>query len=202
MGDHQPRLVEAADQVLAVACVDPGLAADGAVHLRKKRRWDLCKADTAQKNRCGKSGEVADHPAAERQQHRTAFDALIEECFEEPLQMGKILGPLARRQHHQLRRNSLTFESAAEGEKVQLGHALIGDDKHALFLEHRSNEPARLTQQALADKDLVAALTQSDFDPLDQAADPCGSASSAKRSCKAAMTRSTGASGGGSSPST
>jgi hypothetical protein len=149
--------VEAADQVLAVTRVDPGLAANGAVHLRKKRRWDLCKADTrAEESIAANPVRSPTTPPPKRQQQRTAFDALIEECFEEPLQMGKILGPLAAGQHHKLRRNSLTFESAAEGEKVQLGHALIGDDKHALFLEQRSNEPARLTQQALADQDLVS----------------------------------------------
>jgi hypothetical protein len=115
--------------------IDPGFAADGAVHLRKERRRHLHKAETAQKNRCGKSGEIANDAAAEGQQQRATFDALIEQRFKEPLQMSEILAPLAGGEDDGLWRDSLALESAAEGEKVQLGHALIGDDEHTLFLE-------------------------------------------------------------------
>ena len=47
--DHQPRLIEGADEVLALVVVDRGLPAHAGVHLRQQRRGDLDEADAAQK---------------------------------------------------------------------------------------------------------------------------------------------------------
>ena len=59
-----------------------------------------------------------------------------------------------------------------------------------------------VAEESLADQDFIAALAQGDGDPLDHAADPCGSAACERCPRKAAMTRSTIASGGESSLST
>ena len=54
--DHQPRLVERADQVLAERVIHADLAADGAVDLRQQRRRHVHDVDAAQVRRGGKTG--------------------------------------------------------------------------------------------------------------------------------------------------
>lgn len=65
VGEHQKRLVEAADHVLPVPRVDGGLAADGAVHLGEQGGRHLDYADAAQDDAGGEARDVADHAAAE-----------------------------------------------------------------------------------------------------------------------------------------
>lgn len=63
---HQIRLVEDANEVLAVAGVDAGLAADGGIDLRQKRGRYLHETYAAADDTGRKTGEIADHAAAER----------------------------------------------------------------------------------------------------------------------------------------
>ena len=79
IGDHQDRLMERADQVLAVARIDPGLAADRGIDLRQQRGRHLHDVEAAAQDRGGKAREIADHAAAERDHHVVALDARIEQ---------------------------------------------------------------------------------------------------------------------------
>ena len=79
VGQHQPRLVEGADQVLAMARVDAGLAADRGIDLRQQGGRHLDEVDAAQQRRGGKAGEIADHAAAQRDQRRLAVGPLVEQ---------------------------------------------------------------------------------------------------------------------------
>ena len=69
------RLMEGADQVLAVRGVDRGLAADRGIDLRQQRGRHLHVVDAAAHGRGGKAGQIADHAAAERDHQVAAFDA-------------------------------------------------------------------------------------------------------------------------------
>ncbi len=71
VGEHRDRLVERADQVLALGQVDPGLAADRGVDHRQQRGRHLHHVDATVVHRGGEAGGVADHPAAQRD-HRVA----------------------------------------------------------------------------------------------------------------------------------
>ena len=110
IGQHQHRLVERADQVLAVRRVDRGLAADRAVDLRQQRRRHLYEVDAAQQGRGGKAGEVADDAAAERDQRRAALDAERQHVFAERREMREILGRLAGRQDDRVMRDACLVE--------------------------------------------------------------------------------------------
>src|SRR5690606_23641527 len=63
--EDEARLVEGAEQVLAVRRIDAGLAADRAVDLRQQRGRELDEIHAAPGNGGGEAGEVADHPAPE-----------------------------------------------------------------------------------------------------------------------------------------
>ena len=66
VGEHPERLVERADQVLALGEVDRGLAADGGVDLGEQRGRGLHDRDAAVVHGGGEAGGVADHAATER----------------------------------------------------------------------------------------------------------------------------------------
>ena len=78
VGQHEARLMESADQVLALRRVDARLAADGAVNLRQQRGRDLHEADAAAKDGGGEAREVADDAAAEGNDEITAFQPLLQ----------------------------------------------------------------------------------------------------------------------------
>jgi hypothetical protein len=78
IGEHEDRLMKCADEVLALAGVDAGLAADGGVDLREERSRDLHEIDAAQNGRRGEAREIADDAAAERDEKIAALDAGIE----------------------------------------------------------------------------------------------------------------------------
>ena len=87
--------MEAADEILAPACIDRGLAADGAVHLRQQRGGDLHEVHAAQEDAGGKAGEIADDAAAQRNQHDAALRLLRQEPVHQLFQILKTLGLLA-----------------------------------------------------------------------------------------------------------
>ena len=63
--DDRGRLVERADEVLALGQVDAGLAADRRVELRDERRRDLDEGHAAEVGRGEEPGRVAERPAAD-----------------------------------------------------------------------------------------------------------------------------------------
>ena len=80
VGEHQARLVEGADQVLALPGVDAGLAADRGVDLGQQRGRHLHDADAAPQDAGGEAGQVADHAAAEGDDAVAALDAELEQA--------------------------------------------------------------------------------------------------------------------------
>jgi hypothetical protein len=79
VGEHELRLVERADHVLAARMVDRGLAAHRRVDLREQRRRHLDERHAALVGRGGEAGEVADHAAAERHDRGVPVAAVREQ---------------------------------------------------------------------------------------------------------------------------
>ena len=71
IGNDQDRLMEGADQVLALKRIDAGFAADRGVNLRQQRRRHLHKVEAASHARGSEPGKVPDHATTERQ-HKIA----------------------------------------------------------------------------------------------------------------------------------
>ena len=91
------RVVKAADEVLAGAEVDAGLAADGGVDLGEQRRWELHVVDAAHVDGGEKAGDVPDDAAAERKQEGVAVGACGGELAGESFKRGETLVGLACR---------------------------------------------------------------------------------------------------------
>ena len=130
VGEDEARLVEGADQVLALARVDPGLAADRAVDLGEERRRDLDEADAAAHHRRGEAGEVADHPAAEGDDEVVAADLLGDQPFHGALELGPALGRLAGRQLEDRGLDAGRGQPGAQRGQVQRRHPRLGQDRH------------------------------------------------------------------------
>ena len=162
VGEHQARLVEGADEVLAGAGVEGGLAADRAVDLRQEGRRDLHEIDAAQQGRRGEPGDVADHPAAQCHQHRAAFDAAGQDIVDQPAEMGEILGPLARRQHDRVLRDAVLGEAGAERRQVMARDILVGDDDGLAPAQQRRHQGAGARDQPGTDQDVIAAFAELD----------------------------------------
>ena len=99
IGQHQPRLVEGAEQILAVPGVDARFAADGTVNLGQKCGRDMDEVKAAQHDCGGESRDVADDAAAQRDQGRGALNTGVEKTVCQVLQVRQVLGGLAGRQH-------------------------------------------------------------------------------------------------------
>ena len=209
VGQYQPRLVEAADQVLAPAGVDAGLAADGAVDLRQQGGRDLHEVDAAQHDRGREPREVADYAAAQRHQRRAALDARRQQLVDHLFQLFEALGLLARRQDDGVAVDTRRGKGARQARQVQLGHRAVGQHHGARLPEHGLQVPAGVREQAAADQDVVAARAKLEAQTI--RFDHCAARSAAnsaavalRRMCAASapMTRSRVASGGPSMLST
>ena len=82
VGDHRPRLIEGADQVLSAGMIDRGLAAHGGIHEGEQRGRDLHQAHAALVGGGGESRHVADHAAAKGDHRRRAVVALVDQRVE------------------------------------------------------------------------------------------------------------------------
>src|SRR5262249_44057481 len=100
VGQDQHRLMERTDEVLALAGIDCGLAADRGIDLRKQRGGDLHIVETAADNRSGKAGKIADDAATERHHDIGALDARGNQRFADSLEHREALRSLARWYRH------------------------------------------------------------------------------------------------------
>ncbi len=164
-GDVDPaRLVERADQVLAGREVDPGLAADGAVHHRQQARRHLVVVDAAQVARGGETGEIPDHPAADREHRGPPVQAGRREKIQDPAEFGQRLRGLAGRRDPDRR----PAEHGAHGRPLALMDVRVGDHHH---LAAGGGQPLRLGAhrpgQIGPKANRVRALGQGDGEILD-----------------------------------
>ena len=74
IGNDQNRLMERADEILALARIDAGLAADRRVDLRKQCRRHLHEIEAAPGGCSREACKIANHAAAKRYDEIVAFD--------------------------------------------------------------------------------------------------------------------------------
>ena len=153
--------MEGADQVLARDRVDRGLAADRAVDLGEQRGRYLDEAAAALQDRGGEPDQVADHPAAQRDDMVAAFDAESEQEVAHRLQLRPALRGLARRKYQCLAGDPCRVERSLDGSKMRRDVG-IAHDRNAAALRQRRNQRARFAEQSGADMDRIAAGAQFD----------------------------------------
>ena len=152
--------MERTDQVLAVGRVDPGLAADGTVDLRQKRRRHLHEAHAAAQDGSGKSGDVADHPTAQRHDEVAALHPAVQKPVQAPLQLPPALRRFAGRQGQCRRRDPVGVQRRLQRRQVEGGDPLLGDDRDARPVQQRRDLGAGPVQKPGPDPHLVGAVGQ------------------------------------------
>ncbi len=170
VGEHEPGLVERADQVLAVRRVDAGLAADAAVHLGQQGGRALHEVQAAQHAGRAEPREVAHDAAAERHDDGAAVGAR----GQHRLAHARVLLPRLRclaGGHEDLRGElqARIGQAFAQRGQVQGCDRGVADDEHAPARADACDLSARAAKQPIADQDRVAAARERDREPLRRA---------------------------------
>lgn len=95
--NHQLRLQECADQVLARPVINPRFAADAAVDRREQAGRDLHEANAAQDCRGNETGQIAHDATTERDNDITPFDPIPKHPVVELAGRVEALAPFTRR---------------------------------------------------------------------------------------------------------
>ena len=154
---HQARLVERADVVLAGAEVHGDLAADGRVHLGEQRRRHLHEADAALVGGRHEPGQVADHAAAEGDQRVAAPQPAVVQHAVELLGAGEVLLPLARRQDDLRGAQVGRQQAPARPVEVQRRHVLVAEHDDLSLAAQLAHGGAQLLEDATAHQDRIRA---------------------------------------------
>jgi hypothetical protein len=162
--DHQDRLMESADQVLAMARVDGGLAADGRIHLRQQRCRHLHIIDAAPHSGGGESGEIADNAAAERHHEIAALDARPNHVLAHTLKHRIAFGSFPGRDDNAAGLDAGLRKRSLCRSQMLLRDNLIGHDSDARTGPQRGNTSAETGQKTAPDNDIVGAPGQCHLD--------------------------------------
>ena len=165
IGEHQDRLMEGADQILAVLRIDAGLAADRGIDLRQQRGRHLDEIEAAPHARRREAREIADHAAAERDDEIVALDPRRDQrladvfeyrrSFFEPSPAGTMTcdTPMP----------AASSDVCAAGE-MRAPDILVGDDRGARARPQRRHARSELREHAAADHDVIGAVAERDID--------------------------------------
>ena len=161
---HQAGLVEAADQILAGARVDRGLAADRAVDLRQQGGGQLHEMAAALQDGRRKADQVADHAAAQRDYMVATLDLQRQQRVEQFLQMAPALGLFARRQDDRFDDDIGAAQAGVEPGQLRRRDMGVGDDHQPPATGIACQMIGRTVERALFDDDVIAACAQRDGD--------------------------------------
>jgi hypothetical protein len=156
--------MEDADEVLAARTVDAGLAADGRVDLRQQRSRDLHEVHAAAHDAGGKSGQIANNTATERDDDIAAFQSCGEHAVHHLFEMRETLGLFSSRQRDDGGPNAALFKAGPQRLEVGGGDIDVGDHRGARAGQAARNLGAGAQQQAGADQYVIGAIAEPDFD--------------------------------------
>ncbi len=156
VGDDKARLVEGADQVLAVGGVDPGLAAHRGIDLGEQGGRRLHEAHAPAQGRGGEAREITHDSAAERHHDVVALDLVGQQAIADLRVGGVALRGFARRHRHDPGAQARRVQARAQTLAVEAGHGLVGDDHRRAGAETGHGGAGRVENVA-ADADVVVA---------------------------------------------
>src|SRR5262249_34344611 len=156
--------MERAEEILAVHGIDGGLAANGGIDLRKQSRRNLHIVETAAHKRGGKTGKIADDPAAERHHDIGALDACRDERFTNSLEYREALRALARGYRHARCADPSRGKRGFGRRAVVACDRFVADDRSHGPRPQREDFLPQQRQLPAADDDVVAALAERDID--------------------------------------
>src|SRR6476659_120126 len=164
VGEDQDRLMKCTDQVLAVAGIDCGLAADRGIDLRQQRGRHLHVIESATENGGREPGEIADDAAAQRQHEIRTLDACSNQPFAHALEHWNAFRALARRHGHGGGSDARRRKGCLRRSQMVAHDGFVGDDRNLRPGPQRRDLLAQQSQQAAADVNVVAALAERDVD--------------------------------------
>ena len=138
--------MERPDEILALRRVYPGLATNRRIGLGEKARRHRHPAASAFEQGCGKTGEVADHPAADRDDVVGSTDAGFDHRLEQCLQLRHRLAGFTGRKDEPAA--NVTSEPVRP---TGVGDILVGDEKQSAcrelgVVEQADANPDRVTE--------------------------------------------------------
>ena len=164
IGDHQDRLVESADEILAVDRIDAGLAAHRGIHLGEQRCWHLHDLEPAPHDRGRKPGKIADHAAAKRNDEIVALDPGGENRLADPLDDPPGLGAFAGRHDDAGSTDAGARKRRLGGGEMMARHGFVRHDRGGGTRPQLGDARAELGQQTAPDRDVVTARAECDVD--------------------------------------
>ena len=160
IAQHQPGLVKCAHQIFARLQVNADLSADGAVHLRQQGRRYLHERDAAQISRRDKSGQIADHAAAQRDNKRFSFEPVHRQLVITALNRFQALGTFTGRNHDQGGGKA----RPGQGIEGRLGEPFadvgVGDDGTTRAEFQARTSATQGCEQAATDSDLITPIAE------------------------------------------
>ncbi len=165
IGKDEGGLVERADQVLAVRRVDARLAADAGIDLRQEGGGNLNEAHAAAQRGGAEAGQVADHPAAERDDDVPPFDARLDQRVGDAGELLIGFGRLARRAYDRGRAEARRGEALRQPVEVERRDMRVGDDRAFGPRGNARDLGSGLVDHARADEDRIGARAERNLDP-------------------------------------
>ena len=152
--------MEGADQVLALARIDTGLAADRRVDLRQKRCRYLHEIQPAPHAGRRESGEIADHAAAERDHQVVALNARGDDGLAHGFKGRIVFRTFAGRDKEMRRDDAGGGKNVLDRGEMMLPHRLVGQDHGLGIRPQRLDARAERSDHAAPDDDVIGALSQ------------------------------------------
>ncbi len=181
--EHGPRLVEGADQVLALGQVHAGLAAHRAVHLGEQGGGHLHERNAAKVDRGEEPGHVAGHAAAQGEDGVAAVKAALGQVAGQSFDGGQVLARLAVGKGEQLAVDTRGAERIRHLPAVERPDHVVADDRPAPADARLGQPGPHRVEHAAADDDRVTPLPQADlhrfrshtrFPCVRKSSGPCG----------------------------
>jgi hypothetical protein len=147
--NHDGRLVERANQILAERVIDADLAADRAVHLRQQRRGHVDEGDAAEIGGRGKACGVTDNASADGDDGAASVRARADQRLVDARDRLQVLVPLAVRNQNRLR----AVEGRPEPLAVEPPDDGAGDDEATSADLLRVEDFRETVSDAVADQD-------------------------------------------------
>src|SRR5271156_5391195 len=115
--------MKGADEVLPVPGIDPRLAADAGVDLRKKRGRDLDETDAPAQSRGAESREIADYAAAECDDNVPPLDSRLDQRIRNTSEFGIALRSFAGRANDRRRAQARSTQACGQPLEIKRRHA-------------------------------------------------------------------------------
>ena len=130
-------MMKGSDQIFPGAQVDPGLAADGGVHLREHRGGNLYQVDAAHVERGQQAGNVAYDAASESNDDGISVRAQAAQLLGQFLNRGQLFVAFAIGHFQNFRGNPAAEREAGQFFSPLAADGRDGDDEQALMFRGR-----------------------------------------------------------------